>query len=131
MDDTEVAAGLAAAFARAWNAHDMNALGAAFHGDATFVNVVGTYMRGRQEIERLHGAAHAGPYRKSALSMTVQDARQVVPGLIVTHVSSEVRGDERAPGQARKALATFVIEHRAGDWKIIAAHNTIVVAPAG
>jgi uncharacterized protein (TIGR02246 family) len=131
MDDAEVASEIVSGFAGGWNKHDMSALGAVFHDDASFVNVIGTYMRGRADIERNHGFAHAGPYRNSTLGMEVLDARQVVPGLIVAHVRTEVRGDERAPGQVRPALLTFVIERRADVWKIIAAHNTIVVAPAG
>lgn len=131
MDDAGVASEIAASFAAGWNAHDMMALGAVFHDDAAFVNVIGTYMRGRADIEQRHGLAHAGPYLNSTLTMEVLDARQVVPDLIVTHVRSEVRGDERAPGQVRPALLTAAIERRAGAWKIIAAHNTMIVAPPG
>jgi uncharacterized protein (TIGR02246 family) len=129
MDDAEVASEIACGFAAGWNEHDMSALGRVFHDDATFVNVAGTYMRGREEIEAGHGLAHAGPYRNSALSMQVLDARQVVPDLVVAHLRTEVLGDERAPGQVQPTLLTLAIERRAGAWKIIAAHNTRIITP--
>lgn len=42
------------AFQAAWNAHDMQALGALFHADATFVNRFGHYVRGVEEIVAMH-----------------------------------------------------------------------------
>jgi hypothetical protein len=55
----------------------------------------------------------------------------VVPGLIVAHLSSEVQGHEGAKGETRRALMTLVIELRNAEWKIVAAHNTLVVTPTG
>jgi uncharacterized protein (TIGR02246 family) len=127
----QVGGDLAAGFAGAWNQHDMVALGQLFHDDAAFVNVVGTYMRGRQEIQQGHGVAHAGFYRNSALRVGVEDAREVVPGLIVAHVRSEVSGEDRAPGEVRQTLLTFVIERRADRWRIVAGHNAVVATTPG
>jgi uncharacterized protein (TIGR02246 family) len=131
VDGAQVTRELAAGFAAAWNQHDMSALGRQFHDDAIFVSMAGSYMRGRAEIERQHGAVHAGPYRNSTLQVEVEDARELVPGVIVAHVRAEARGDDRSPGEVRKALLTLVIERRADLWRIIAAHNTAVAAPAG
>ena len=47
----EIADELIAGFASAWNAHDMNALAMLFHADGTFVNVAGSYEKGREEIK--------------------------------------------------------------------------------
>jgi uncharacterized protein (TIGR02246 family) len=119
----------AASLAAAWNRHDMTAFASLFHDDAAFVNVAGTCMRGREEIERVHAAAHAGPFRSSTLSAKLQDARALGPGVVLAHVSTE-RGDDRAPGQARGTLMTLVLERRDTNWKITAIHNTNVVPPA-
>ena len=131
MDGARVTRELASGFAAAWNKHDMAALGRLFHDDATFVSMAGGYMRGRAEIERQHGTVLAGPYQTSTLYVEVEGTRELVPGVIVAHVRAEVRGDDRAPAEVRKALLTLVIERRAGVWRIIAAQNTAVVAPAG
>ena len=103
MNGAQVTRELASGFAAAWNKHDMAA----------------------------HGAVLAGPYQTSTLYVEVEDTRELVPGVIVAHVRAEVRGDDRAPAEVRKALLTLVIERRAGVWRIIAAHNAAVVAPAG
>lgn len=47
----EIADELIAGFATVWNAHDTNALAMLFHEDGTFVNVAGSYEKGREEIK--------------------------------------------------------------------------------
>jgi uncharacterized protein (TIGR02246 family) len=130
MDDEQVTRELASGFAAAWNQHDMTALGRQFHDDATFVSMAGSCMQGRAEIERQHATVLAGPYRNATLQVEVEDTRELAPGVIVARLRAEVRDDDLAPGEVRKALLTLVIERRAGLWRIIAAHNTAVVAPA-
>lgn len=88
---------LVADFASAWNAHDVDALALLFHEDGTFVNVVGTYEKGREAIRHSHAAIHASFYKDSALRSEVLDARELVHGVIVAHVSNELDGDARAP----------------------------------
>jgi len=127
----EVAAELAAGLADAWNHHDMPAFAGLFHDDAAFVNVAGAYLHGRGEIERTHAAAHDGLFRDSNLTAWPQDARSVGPDVIIAHVRSELRGDDRAPGGVRQAIMTLVIERRGSQWKIVTAHNTNVLAAHG
>ena len=129
VSESDIAGELAAGFASAWNQHDMDALARLFHEDAAFVNVRGTYLRGRAEIRQQHAAVHAGPYKDSILRAEIVDAREPVPGLIVTHARTELDGDDRAPGQTRRSLVTFVIERRAGRWRFSASHNTNVLPP--
>ena len=122
-----VADQLLAGMAAAWNVHDMAAFAGLFHQDAAFVNVNGTYARGRAEIERLHATVHASFYRSSAITLGLQDSRAAAADVIAAHAVSELRGDERAPGQVRQAIMTLVIEQRHGPWQISAAQNTAVV----
>lgn len=130
MDRMDVAVEVADGFARAWNRHDMEELGNLFHDDADFVNVVGVKLTGRDSIKSHHGIVHAGPFAHSTVRVTVDDAREIVPGVIVAHVHSQLEGDARAPGQTRHTLMTLVIEQRAARWKIVAAHNTNLAEPA-
>jgi uncharacterized protein (TIGR02246 family) len=46
---SEIANELMAGYASAWNAHDVDALAALFHEDGTFVNVIGSYEKGRED----------------------------------------------------------------------------------
>jgi uncharacterized protein (TIGR02246 family) len=101
-----------------------------FDDDAAFVNVAGGYLRGRGEIEQVHAAGHAGPFKTSALTAWAEDARSLGPDVIIAHVRSELRGDDRVPGQARRSLLSLVIERRGSLGKIVAAHNTNVAVPS-
>jgi len=74
----QVATELATRFADAWNRHDMDELASVFDDDASFVNVAGTHMRGRDEIRQSHATIHAGPYRNSHIVVEVEDARELV-----------------------------------------------------
>jgi uncharacterized protein (TIGR02246 family) len=129
--DVDISNEISVAFASAWNQHDMKAFASLFHLDAAFVNIRGLYLRGRDEIEQHHSVIHAGIYKDSTMRMVVEDSREVVPGVIVAHLASEVQGREGQKGETLRALLTVVIELRDSDWKIVAAHNTLVVAPTG
>lgn len=129
--DGEVSNEISIALTTAWNQHDMRAFASLFHVDAAFVNIRGAYLRGRDEIEKQHTVIHAGVYKDSTMRTFVEDSREVVPGLILAHLSSEVHGREGAKGETQHALITLVIELRNSDWKIVAAHNTLVVVPPG
>jgi uncharacterized protein (TIGR02246 family) len=52
----EIANELIADYASAWNTHDAGALTVLFHEDGTFVNVVGSYEKGREEIRKFTAA---------------------------------------------------------------------------
>ena len=124
LEPMEVAEKLASDFVDSWNLHDMVRFAQLFHTDASFVNVIGQLMKGRDEIEKIHAAAHAGPFLTSTLQMRVEDARRVVPGVMVAHVTSSLHGDSRDPSSERKTLFTFVLEVRDDQWRIVAAQNT-------
>jgi uncharacterized protein (TIGR02246 family) len=123
----QVAADLIAALVVAWTAHDMMAFAGQFHEDAVFINVVGAYMNGRAEIEQHHAAAHTSIFANSTISMRLADVRAAAADVLVAHAHTEMRGDARAPDEVRKAILTFVIEQRDGEWKFSAAQNTTIV----
>src|SRR5438477_12680723 len=57
------------AFGEHWNQHDMEAFAQLFANDAEFVNVVGLWWKGREEIKRAHLATHATMFKKSRLEI--------------------------------------------------------------
>jgi uncharacterized protein (TIGR02246 family) len=129
MDPHEVATEIAARFTGAWNRHDMDEFGRLFRDDASFVNVIGIRMQGRDEIQQMHANIHATHYRDSHLLFEVNDARELAPGVIVAGVRSQLSGDERAPGEVRDSLITLVADRRGDEWGIAAAQNTLVMPP--
>src|SRR5207253_670420 len=83
-------ADLPAAFQAAWNAHDMAAFGALFHGDATFVNRFATYTRGVEKIVALHRGIHETIYRDSILENELIDVGQIADGAAIVHFWSRL-----------------------------------------
>lgn len=130
-DSDRIGAEFAARFASAWNRHEMEDFGLLFRDDASFVNVVGVRMRGRDEIRQAHANIHAGPYRDSHLLVEVEGARELVPGVIIADWHTQLSGDERAPGVIRASRLTVVIDRRGDEWGIAAAQNTFVLTPPG
>jgi uncharacterized protein (TIGR02246 family) len=109
----------------------MDALAGLFHENASFVNVRGVYLTSRGQIRAQHAAIHAGPYKDSVLRVEVVDTQELASGVLVAHVRTELDGDDRSPGQTKHSVMTFVIERRAGLWRLAAAHNTEVSPPVG
>jgi len=129
MEYDEVADAVAWAFADAWNRHDMEDFGRLFHESASFVNVRGMQMQGRESIQAQHASIHAGVYRDSALVVRVEDSAELAAGVVVSHGRFDLSGDARPPGQIRPTLLTLVITRADDAWKIAAAHNTEIAPP--
>jgi uncharacterized protein (TIGR02246 family) len=113
----------------AWNRHDMKAFAALFTEDADFVNVAGSWWKGRAEIEEKHSAAHATIFRESTLSIDDLQIRFLTPEIAVAHVSTLLAGQKTLEGAVvaqRKTLLTLVLQRQSGKWAVAAAHNTDV-----
>lgn len=120
-----------AAFQSAWNAHDMRALGALFHDDATFVNRFGHYVRGVDQIVALHRPIHATIYSDSTLENELIDATSLAEDVVVIHFWSRLRVGPSHPAGAHDVdtLILAVVARRAGSWKIQALENVTLTDP--
>ena len=119
-------------FVRAWNAHDMKALGALFAEDADFVNVAGMWWKGRAEIQAKHEATHATRFKTTTLAATGTAVRPLRGDVGVLHVSWELTGELDPDGKAappRRGVMQIVAAKQADGWKIIAAQNTNALPP--
>lgn len=145
VPDSSLVRRTVAAFADAWNRHDMEAFGEIFAPDADFVNVTGTWWSGRTAIERNHAFAHGvisrsdtagltspprvyGIFRRSTMTFTSVAIRLARPDLAIAHVRWRLTGDART-GQPRTGLLTFVLAPTDGQWRIVAAQNTEINRP--
>jgi uncharacterized protein (TIGR02246 family) len=119
------------AFEIAWNAHDMEALGALFHEDATFVNRFGHYVRGVQEIIDLHRPIHATIYSDSMLENELIDAIPIGEGAMVVHFWSRLTAGAAHPAgsHAVDTLILAVLVRRDGIWRIQALENVTLTNP--
>ncbi len=120
-----------AAFQAAWNAHDMAALGALFHPDATFVNRFGHYVRGLDEIVGLHRPIHETIYRDSTLENELIDTTAIGDGAAVVHFWSRLRTGAAHPAgpHAVDTLILAVLTRREDAWRIQALENVTLTNP--
>jgi len=119
------------AFEDGWNRHDMEACFSAYADDADFVNVLGSWWRGRGEIVREHAARHRNVFRESALRTTQVAIRFLAPDIAVVHVGWELSGARDPLGETipmRRGLITHMMSRREGRWRVEAAQNTDLVA---
>ena len=120
-----------AAFQAAWNAHDMTALGALFHPDATFVNRFGHYVRGVEAIVALHRPIHETIYRDSTMENELIDATSVGPGVTIVHCWSRLRAGPAHPAGVHEAdtLILAVLTQLGDRWRIRALENVTLTDP--
>jgi uncharacterized protein (TIGR02246 family) len=120
-----------AAFAAAWNAHDMDALAALFDPEATFVNRFGHYVRGVDEIVALHRPIHGTIYRDSTLRNELIDVTVLGEELAVVHFWSRLAAGPAHPAGPHEVdtLILSVLTRRQGDWRIQALENVTLTNP--
>jgi uncharacterized protein (TIGR02246 family) len=105
------------AFQSAWNDHDMQSLGTLFHEDATFVNRFGHYVRGADEIVKLHAPIHATIYSDSTLENELIDVVAIGDDAAVVHFWSRLAAGAAHPAgpHAVDTLILAVLTRRAGE----------------
>jgi uncharacterized protein (TIGR02246 family) len=119
------------AFAQAWNAHDMSALGALFEEDATFVNRFGHYVKGVPQIVELHRPIHDTIYRDSTLDNELIDCVMVGDAVAIEHFWSRLTVGAAHPAgpHAVDTLILAVLTRREDGWRIKALENVTLTNP--
>jgi uncharacterized protein (TIGR02246 family) len=119
------------AFADAWNLHDMQALGALFEEDATFVNRFGHYVKGAAEIVGLHRPIHETIYSDSTLENELIDCEIVADGVAIEHFWSRLTVGAAHPAgpHAVDTLILAVLTKQGGEWRIRALENVTLTNP--
>jgi uncharacterized protein (TIGR02246 family) len=121
----------ATAFQSAWNAHDMTALGDLFTEDATFVNRFGHYVRGRDEIIKLHAPIHETIYRDSTLNNELINAAHLGEDVAVVHFWSRLSAGTAHPAGPHQVdtLILAVLKKQETGWLICALENVTLTNP--
>lgn len=117
-------------FAECWNRHDMPAFAALFAPDAEFVNVVGLWWKGREEIRRAHEFTHAGMFRNSTLTIADVAVRFPAPDIAIARSRWILEGHVAPDGAAlppRTGILLNVLARQGGAWSIIDSQNTDIV----
>ena len=119
------------AFQIAWNNHDMQSFGALFHEDATFVNRFGHYVRGVDEIVKMHAPIHATTYSDSMLENELIDVVAISDDAAVVHFWSRLMAGVAHPAGAHAVdtVILAVLTRQADEWRIKALENVTLTNP--
>jgi uncharacterized protein (TIGR02246 family) len=118
-------------FQAAWNAHDMEALGALFHPDARFVNRFGRYVEGVEAIVAMHAPIHATVYSDSVMANELIDVLPIGDTAAVVHFWSRLTMGEAHPAGPHTVdtVILAVLTVGEGRWKFHAFENVTLVDP--
>jgi hypothetical protein len=131
---------IVAAFATAWNRHDMDAFAKLFAPDADFVNVTGLLWTGRQSIQAQHAYIHGvipadspgfsevdrpyyGIFKMSTLKFDQIEVRFLRKEVAIAHVNWDLLGDARTQ-KPRRGVFRFGLTRQNVGWLVAAAQNT-------
>ena len=128
---------IVAAQAVAWNAGDGVAYGEHLAPDASFTNIFGMVMYGREAFAKRHAEILATFYKGTTKHHTIRRIRLVTSDVALVDIDNEVRGVKAMPGGAIvpaggvvKTQLMEVFVRRDGRWWVEAYHN-VDVKPAG
>jgi len=120
-------AALVDAWARAWNAHDMQAAAGLVAADVDFVTVAGLWLRGRDEFLRHHHRIHRLHMRETTWTSRGYEARWLRDDLALVHLEWTLTGERDPDGTSRperSGVFTWLVASSPGACLIAAAHNT-------
>jgi uncharacterized protein (TIGR02246 family) len=126
----------------AWNAGDGTAFAAVMHDDVDFVGILGERYHGKEIVESGHRHILTTIYKDSKACYSVERVRLLKPDVavavihekITSHlpqavVASTARQRQMSPDMHdSEQRATLTLLKHAGQWKIVAFHNTCVAS---
>jgi uncharacterized protein (TIGR02246 family) len=129
-EQTDQALAIVSAFAEAWNRHDMAAFADLFSADAEFVNVVGTWWKGKGAIRDAHEFTHSSMFKHSRLTILSTEVRFPVEEIAIARSRWSMEGHVSPDGAAlprRIGILMNVLRRSSPSWMIIDSQNTDIV----
>ena len=132
-DETAIKS-LILAVPEAMNHKDWKAYGDLFADDADWINVVGMFWHGKENLVNAHAAYASTVFRNGGFTYSDMSIREVAPNVAVVvvteHAVEQLAPDgvtKLPPGEGR---LSFVVVKRKEKWKITLGHNTGVLKAA-
>jgi uncharacterized protein (TIGR02246 family) len=117
----------------AWNKHDMKAFVSFMADDVQWINVRGSWWKGKPEVYRQHEMLHETIFKTRELHTPQElSLRLVAPGVVVATSMLMADAFTTPDGHAEPAslnALTEVFVQRGGKWLVVEGHNTTVIPP--
>ncbi|QPP09640.1 SgcJ/EcaC family oxidoreductase [Streptomyces bathyalis] len=110
----------------AFNRHEARGFAAGFTESASFVDVLGRRMAGRQGIEAGHRFPFGGPLAEAVLTVEKRTDTVVHPDVAVVDLAWRTRGGRGGDGRAvgeRVGLLSLTTVRSGSRWQIALGHN--------
>ncbi len=119
----------------AWGKHDMRTWTSYMTDDVQWVNIVGMWWRGKDEVFRAHDAFHRTIFKdRSFPPPDTVVLRHVAPDTVIANIEGMTGAFTSPDGHFRPAarnVLTEVFVKRDGRWLLTAGQNTVVDEAAG
>ncbi len=121
--------------AAAWNHHDAHAWADAFTPDGEFVNILGTLLEGREQIEKRHAELFTTIFSRSRVVVTTRKVLSLAAKAALVETVYELRDYARLPpgvqptdadGTLRTRMKYVLVLAADGRWRIASAQNTAI-----
>ena len=122
---------LPATFQRCWNSHNMDSMGTMLTDDVDFINVAGTWLRGKTATVDDHKDSHSMMFKNSVFSTDSVNIRYVKPDLAIIHFGWGIKGDldpDGTPRKPRHGIFTWIAIRQKGKWLLLVASNVNIRA---
>jgi uncharacterized protein (TIGR02246 family) len=122
---------LPATFERCWNTHNIDSIGTILTDDVDFINVAGTWLRGKAATVYDHKDSHSMMFKNSVLNTDSVNIKYVKPDLAIIHFGWGLKGDldpDGTPRKPRHGLFTWVVIRQQGKWLLLSASNVNIRA---
>jgi uncharacterized protein (TIGR02246 family) len=132
-DAEEAVEMVASHWADAWNAGDMESIGALYTETSDYVSLFGETLKGREQIQAFFTEVHSTVYKGAKFSHETTTIRFVKPDIAIGDTAWEFTGvaETEGPTMPSKGLSTTVLVKQDGEWKIVAQRAQVPSVPAG
>jgi uncharacterized protein (TIGR02246 family) len=130
-NDLAVLHSLPGKFEHYWNIHNMDSMGTMLTEDVDFVNVAGSWFKGKVATVFDHKDSHSMMFKSSVFSIDSVQIRSVKTDLAILHIGWGIKGDfdpDGTPRKPRHGLFTWVVVKQKGEWLILVASNVNIRA---
>jgi uncharacterized protein (TIGR02246 family) len=131
--DAAALAAMPGTFERCWNNHNIDSMGTLLTDDVDFVNVAGTWFKGKAATVADHKDSHSMMFRNSVFAVDSMETRYVRPDLAILHIGWGITGDldpDGKPRTPRHGIFTWVAVKQRGRWLLLAVSNVNIRASA-